>query len=83
MKTTGTSRNKHTDRIIFPIFDRAKSVGIETRNIVFILSVGNWNFLDVYVSFLFNFDHVIVLVMNKNISIIVVKCVIDEQKFAG
>ncbi len=58
MKTTGTSRNKHTDRIIFPIFDRAKSIGIETRNIVFILSVGNWNFLDVYVSFLFNFDHV-------------------------
>ena len=40
MKTTGTSRNKHTDRIIFPIFDRAKSVGIETRNIVYILSVG-------------------------------------------
>ena len=23
MKTTDTSRNKHTDRIIFPVFDRA------------------------------------------------------------
>ena len=40
MKTTGTSRSKHTDSNILPCFDRAKSVGIVTRNIVNILSVG-------------------------------------------
>ncbi len=40
MKTTGSSRTKHIINASLPIFDRAKSVGIEILNMVYILSVG-------------------------------------------
>lgn len=37
MKTTGSSRTKHIINTSLPIFDKAKSVGIEILNMVYIL----------------------------------------------